>query len=322
VSPRQACSLLAALLAAISSGSARADFDAGLEAHAQGDYAQAHAEWLPLAEAGDTAAQANLGVMYLKGQGVDVDPAEAARWFLRAAEQGNPVAQDNLGQLYYLGEGVPKDVDAAAHWIKAAAFAGDPSAQLRLGTLYAHGIGVERDPARALLWWRKSAAQGHAAAQARIAAAGGVGHVSEEFTPDASPPDPSGPAPPVPDVASPPPVAAAPVASPIPAPPRPRPASRQPEDAAPAVAAATSGGFVVQIASVREEEDVEPEWARLQRRNWDLLGDLELDVQKQALGTRVVYRIRVGPPRDRAAAETLCAALEERRVGCLLREAP
>ena len=77
--------MFAAILAAISAGPVRADFYAGLEAHARGDYAKAHAEWLPLAEAGDASAQANLGVMYWQGQGVDADPAEAVRWFLRAA---------------------------------------------------------------------------------------------------------------------------------------------------------------------------------------------------------------------------------------------
>jgi cell division septation protein DedD len=347
VSSRWAAALIAALVAVISPDTARAGFDAGLDAHARGDYAKAHAEWLPLAEAGDVAAQSNLGVMVWKGQGIEADPVEAARWFRLAAERGNSAAQDNLGLMYYLGEGVPKDHDAAARWIKAAAYQGDPSAQLRLGVLYAEGTGVERDPERAMLWWGKSAAQGNAAAQARIAVAGessAVDPASERAAPRRQSPEPraaapqapaiadsdadSDAAPTLPDVtpsaasAPSPRLPTAPPPSPAPTSPRPEVASRESEPPAPPNAVPQSAGFLIQIAAVWAEEDVEPEWARLQRRNRDLLGDLELDVQKRDHGARVVYRLRAGPPLERAAAERLCAALKERRLGCLLREAP
>jgi hypothetical protein len=278
-------------------GVVRADFQSGLDAHARGDYAAAHAEWLPLAQAGDASAQANLGVMYLRGQGTPTDEAKAMRWLRLAADQGNAIAQDNLGQMYYLGQGTPKDLEAAARWIKAAADQDDPSAQLRLGVLYAEGIGVERDPDRALRWWRKSAAQGNAAARARISVAGGADHVTEHFAPIAPAARPSPPIPTRPAIAGPP--------------------SRTPPVSAPA-----PGRFLVQIASVAAAEDAEREWARLQRGNQDLLGELALDVQQVRLGTRVVYRLRAGPPRDHASAEKLCQALRSRRLDCLIREAP
>jgi hypothetical protein len=340
VSSRWAATLFAALLAASSTGSARADFYDGLEAHSRGDYATAYAEWLPLAEAGDSSAQGNLGVLYWKGQGVEANAVEAVRWFYRAAERGNPEAQNNLGQMYYLGEGVPRDLEAAARWIKASAVQGDPSAQLRLGILYAEGIGLDRDPPRALFWWRKSAAQGNAAAEAKVAEAEGADAASwrlaartpalEESvsTPEAAEIADVPTLPQVQDVASPAapesasPGPAAPAADPIPVSPTPGVASGPPGGGGPAAAAVMSSGFLVQIASVSAVEHVEPEWSRLQRRHQDLLGDLELDVEKGKLGARVVYRLRVGPPRDRAAAEVLCEALAERRIGCLLREAP
>ncbi len=43
--------------------SAHADFQAGMDAYNQGDYATAFKEWRPLAEQGDAAAQNNLGLM-------------------------------------------------------------------------------------------------------------------------------------------------------------------------------------------------------------------------------------------------------------------
>jgi hypothetical protein len=269
--------LLAGSAVAVLAASASADFYQGLEAYDHGDFEQAHAVWLPLAEAGDASAQANLAVLYLRGRGVERDPVAAARWFRLAAEQGNPIAQDNLGQLYYKGEGVEKDLEEAARWIRAAAYQGDPSAQLRLGTLYAEGLGVAQDAERARIWWKKSAAQGNARAQARL----GVGP---------EPPEGAGEPP--------------------------GPAAR--EAAAPA---ARSGGPWVQVAAVFAEEDVKREWRRLQRRNPQLLGDLDLDVQRVELGGRVVHRLRAGPLPDRPQAEALCERLEERGVGCLIRTA-
>ena len=41
-----------------------ANFQKGMEAYKNGDYATALKEWKPLAEAGDTDAQYNLGIMY------------------------------------------------------------------------------------------------------------------------------------------------------------------------------------------------------------------------------------------------------------------
>ena len=47
-----------------------ADFNKGLDAYNDGDYATALKEWKPLAEEGNADAQYNLGVMYKNGWGV------------------------------------------------------------------------------------------------------------------------------------------------------------------------------------------------------------------------------------------------------------
>lgn len=73
------------------------------------------------AELGLTAAQLNLAILYLEGQGVPQDYAQAALWFRRAAEQGNSKeAQYNLGLLYKEGKGVPKDEAEAEKWLRKA----------------------------------------------------------------------------------------------------------------------------------------------------------------------------------------------------------
>ena len=48
------------------------------------------------AEAGDAEAQSNLGTMYILGEVVPRDTAEAVKWLRKAADQGNARAQYRL----------------------------------------------------------------------------------------------------------------------------------------------------------------------------------------------------------------------------------
>ena len=66
----------------------RADFQAGVEAYKRGDYDTALKEFRPLAEQGDAFVQFNLGVMYIKGQGVPQDYVLAHMWMNLAAAKG------------------------------------------------------------------------------------------------------------------------------------------------------------------------------------------------------------------------------------------
>jgi tetratricopeptide (TPR) repeat protein len=62
-------------------------------------------------------AEADIGDMYAKGQGVSQNHAEAARWWERSAEHGSMWSHLKLGELYAEGaEGVPKsDSEAYFH---------------------------------------------------------------------------------------------------------------------------------------------------------------------------------------------------------------
>ena len=84
------------------------DFQKGLEAYQNKDFATALKEWKPLAEGGDSAAQYNLGLMYKNGEGVPKNYKEALKWYKLATEQGFLIAPYNLGLMYgmvgaYLG---------------------------------------------------------------------------------------------------------------------------------------------------------------------------------------------------------------------------
>ena len=54
----------------------------------------------PAAQLDDAVAQFNLGVMYLQGEEVELDPARAARWIRQAADQNHIEAQRILGEMY------------------------------------------------------------------------------------------------------------------------------------------------------------------------------------------------------------------------------
>jgi TPR repeat protein len=101
--------LTAACAMTLAGGPAAADFTDGLAAYDAGNYETALAEFLPLAEAGDAAAQFNLGVIYANGAGVTQDDAEAVRWFRLAAAQGVAHAQNNLRAMYQNGAGVAQN---------------------------------------------------------------------------------------------------------------------------------------------------------------------------------------------------------------------
>ena len=68
------------------------------------------------AEAGDSAAQYELVMMYLFGEGVEEDYVEAVKWFRKAAEQGNAEAQYQIGLFYFFGDGVEEDCQEAYAW--------------------------------------------------------------------------------------------------------------------------------------------------------------------------------------------------------------
>jgi len=147
----------------------QATFETGVRAYDAGDYTTAHAQWLPLAEGGDLAAQRNIGHLYETGKGVPLDPRQAAIWYRKAAEAGLHRAQANLANLYLKGEGVPQDDREAAQWFHRAAVQGHAVAQYNLGVLYQSGRGVEFDLPRAVGWLQLAAKAGHPQAQEAVA---------------------------------------------------------------------------------------------------------------------------------------------------------
>lgn len=154
--------LLALILA---SPLARADFEADLADTGKTDNITALSELRARATGGDADSQLNMGGLFFKGQAVEQDYAEAAKWFLLSARQGNAQAQFNLGMMYDTGQGVMPDHAQAVQWYRLAAMQGLASAQLNLGMAYAEGQGILQNEAEAVKWFRLAAVQGEAQAQ-------------------------------------------------------------------------------------------------------------------------------------------------------------
>jgi hypothetical protein len=90
----------------------------------------------------------------------------------QAVAKGNPKAEAALGEMLLRGEGIPKDEARAVALLEKAARAGNSSAAFRIGMLLANGEnGVAKDPTRALAYFRAAAAGGEAEAFHNIGAA-------------------------------------------------------------------------------------------------------------------------------------------------------
>jgi len=128
------------------------------------DYLKAKQLSEDAAAAGVPAAMNNLGVLYGNGWGVAQDYAQARQWYEQAAAAGSPAAMENLGWFYQNGFGVAKDYTQARQWYEKAAAAGVPAAMNNLGVLYGNGWGVAQDYAQARQWYEKAAAAGNSLA--------------------------------------------------------------------------------------------------------------------------------------------------------------
>lgn len=115
--------------------------------------------------AGDVNAQLQLGVIYLTGDGVAKDDAQAMTWFRKAADQTNPVAERYMAEMYFKGRGVTADNMEAVKWLRMSAEQDDAQSEYNLAVMYTQGLGVGKNLKLAAEWMQKAADQNLAAAQ-------------------------------------------------------------------------------------------------------------------------------------------------------------
>jgi len=90
-----------------------------------------------LCQAKDHAACAQLGILYVNGEGVAADPAQALRLLRAACDHGVALGCGGLGSLYSGGIGVAKDAKKAKKLFAGACNRGDDLSCESLGGLYA-----------------------------------------------------------------------------------------------------------------------------------------------------------------------------------------
>ncbi len=105
-----------------------------------------------------------------------------------------------------------------------------------------------------------------------------------------------------------------------PVPPKAEPAPKAPAISAPTTqTAAIPGGFLVQLASLKDKKLVGGEWVRLQKAFPKLLAGKKLVLQEADLGGRGVYqRIRAGYFADQKSAAAFCQALKAKNQACIV----
>ena len=306
--------LVGALAVAAMTAPARADVKTGFEMWERGEFAQAIAEWRPLAIAGDAEAQYNLGQAYRLGRGVPTDPKQAELWYGKAAAQGNAQARDNYGLLLFQNG----KRSEAMTYIRESAERGEPRAQYVLGTALFNGDGMTKNWVRAYALMTRASASGLPAASASLAQ-------MDKYVPldqrqrglaaartmerDAARTSVAGVAPQTRRVDPPPskPVAGAPpvrdpVVAQTPPPVRPqRPTT-----------AIVGGRWRVQLGAFGDASKVDALWSGLQRR----VAALE-PYRSFVVRAGAVTRLQAGPLPSRAAAEALCRSVRAGGQACL-----
>jgi cell division septation protein DedD len=252
----------------------------GIEAWQKGEHGAAVAMWAPLAAKGDADAAFNLGQAYRLGKGVPIDLARAQQYFEQAARKGHLDAATSLGFLLFQGG----NRTAGMRWLRKAADGGEPRAMLLYGTALFNGDGVAPDPVTAYAFVSRAAAQGLAAARATLADMDQAMPLEQRRKGLATAKS----------------MAALPAAVPAPAK-RPAASVKKPLDAAPSLAAASSGGWRIQLGAFGQRSTAEALFARVRGK----VGAR----QAYYVPAGKVVRLQVGPFESRAAAAAACSAL-------------
>lgn len=116
----------------------------------------------------DPEKQINLGIKYLKGDGVEQNFEEGARLLKLASEQGHPLAQTNLGKCYSDGIGVEQNLEESIRLYQLAAEQGYAIAQYNLSSCYFNGYGVEKNIEKGMMYLKLAAKQGHIQATTKL----------------------------------------------------------------------------------------------------------------------------------------------------------
>ena len=130
-----------------------------------GDYQAAVVLLDSLTKKNDPLAEYWIAHMSELGLGVPRDPAKAIELYKKAAAQEVAPAELRLGEMYLHGNLVLPDFAQAKSYLEKAAYHGEPRAAMLLGQMYHDGIGVPADQTEAYAWSEVATLEGSAFAQ-------------------------------------------------------------------------------------------------------------------------------------------------------------
>lgn len=305
MSPKYLVATLAAFLAVPASAQS---VKAGIEAWQRADYSAAVAIWKPLASAGDSDAQFNLGQAYRLGRGVPLDLGAAQMWFQRAANSGHLDAETTLGLLLFENGSHAEGLK----WLRRAADQGEPRALLVYGTALYNGDGVPQDKELGYAFISRAAGQGLSAAKDTLAQLDQMMPAADRqkalalarSIPTGSPVAATKSEKAKTDKAVHVAEAKSPPEKPSPAKPKPAPAKPKPKpaQAAPAVGPAT-GGWRIQLGAFSQRASAQALYQRVSGKA-AIAGR-----QPVYVAAGPVTRLQVGPYSSRGAAEAACRSI-------------
>ena len=120
----------------------------------KGQYVKAVSVYKKACE-GFAKACTNLGFMYLKGQGTEINHSLAAEYFKRGCERGNALGCTNLGIMYWVNS-PPNNDKRAVDLFEQGCRNGDSDGCRDLGYMYKHGYAVLKDEAHAAELYRQA----------------------------------------------------------------------------------------------------------------------------------------------------------------------
>lgn len=123
------------------------------------EYADARKELEVAVRSANPQAEYLLGYLYNHGLGVDRNVEKALSWYLRAAENGYAPAQTAAAKLYLDGDDVPADYAEAYRLLILAAQQEYDVAEYLLGYMLLSGFQGEIDIEKAFFWMEKAAIQ-------------------------------------------------------------------------------------------------------------------------------------------------------------------
>lgn len=139
-----------------------------LNAYKSGDYETALKIWEEEAKHKNDQAMANLGLMYLKGEGVEKDYVQAREWFEKASQYDNDSANYNLALMYQSRIGVEEDIPKAIEYFRRAVDKNHTGASFRLGLLLLHDRTNEERVKEGFNCMLRAAKNGHAMAKIQM----------------------------------------------------------------------------------------------------------------------------------------------------------